>query len=107
MELMANIKETHTELMKAISERGAQIREAAEAERLYRMALSEEVIKAKADGLPVSILRDVVRGKKRIADLDFRRRLAEGTADNAKEYIQALKKKLSFMEAQLDREWRG
>ncbi len=53
-------------------------RAAAEAERSYRQALAEEVVKLRADGTAATLARDLARGDKRVAALAFDRDVAKG-----------------------------
>jgi len=42
-----------------------------EAERVYKVAYAQEMLRLKTDGTPVTIIRDVVSGNKAVADLKF------------------------------------
>lgn len=79
--------------------------EAAETEREYRIALSADILKERDKGTPVTIISDVCRGKREIADLKLKRDIAEVVFDSAKEAINVYKKQLNVYENQLDREW--
>ena len=64
-----------------------QLREAhsasAEAERSYRKALAETMLRLRADGKPASVLADLARGDDKVADLRYRRDVALGIRDAA------------------------
>ena len=62
-------------------------RELAEAERAYRKALAERIIKLKSEGTPATVAKDLARGEKAVADLCFARDLAEGLRDAAAQSI--------------------
>ena len=81
---------------------GAQL---AENERDYRVALRSEILRERASGTPVSIIGDVCRGKKSIADLKMARDSAEALYKAQIEAINVKKLKLRIIEAQIEREW--
>ena len=81
---------------------GAQL---AENERDYRVALRSEILRERADGTPVSIIGDVCRGKKSIADLKMARDSAEALYKAQQESINVKKLQLRIIEAQIEREW--
>lgn len=55
----------------------------AAAERAYRLALAEEIIRLKAEGVAWSSTADIARGDKRVADLRYDRDVAEGVKEAA------------------------
>lgn len=55
----------------------------AEAERAYRQALAEAIVKLKAGGMAVTACADVARGDKLVADLRYKRDVAEGVKEAA------------------------
>lgn len=62
-------------------------REAAQAERDYREALAKEITTLQAAGKPATVARDLARGDKHVAELQFKRNLAEGLVDAAQQSI--------------------
>lgn len=72
-------------------------KEFAEAERVYRKELSIEIVKLKAEGSPVSIINDVARGN--VADLKYKRDLAEGLYKSSIESAKALQSELSGLQS--------
>lgn len=55
----------------------------AAAERAYRLALAEEIIRLKADGVAWSSTADLARGDKHVADLRYARDVSEGVKEAA------------------------
>lgn len=55
----------------------------AEAERAYRSALAAEIVKLRAEGMAATACGDVARGNPAVADLKFKRDIAEGVRDAA------------------------
>lgn len=62
-------------------------REYAEAERAYREALAQAITRLKADGIAITVAQDLARGDKHVAELRFKRDLAEGLKDAAAQSI--------------------
>jgi hypothetical protein len=60
-------------------------RNLAEAERLYRMKLSERIIELHADGVAWTVAGDVARGEEATARLRYNRDVAEGVVDAARQ----------------------
>ncbi|MGI6663910.1 MAG: hypothetical protein ACOX3W_00565 [Christensenellaceae bacterium] len=78
---------------------------ASEAERVYRIALSKELLLEREKGTPATILKDVVRGKEEIARLAFERDVAEVVYKSAQEAINTYKINIRILDEQLKREW--
>ena len=55
----------------------------AEAERAYRKALASKIVELKAGGMAVTACGDVARGESAVADLKYRRDVAEGVKEAA------------------------
>ena len=68
----------------------------AESEREYRLALGKEIIKLKAEGLQTTLIPDVARGN--VAELKFKRDLAEGEYKTCRNMLQALQSELSGLQ---------
>jgi DNA polymerase II small subunit/DNA polymerase delta subunit B len=79
--------------------------ELADAERNYRVALSTKILKERDGGIQVSIISDVCRGSREIADLKFKRDVAQVLFDSSREALMVYKLKIKVYENQIDREW--
>lgn len=77
----------------------------AEKERDYRVALAEAILRERADGMPVTIINDVCRGKKDIAQKRLERDIAQTMYDSVREFIMTTKKQIDILNAQIQREW--
>lgn len=55
----------------------------AQAERAYREALAKKILELRADGMAITACSDVARGEKHVAELKFRRDVAEGVREAA------------------------
>ena len=74
-------------------------------ERDYRVALSKRLLELRAEGQAVTHLADIARGMRDIAELRFRRDIAEGLVRSAEEGINFYKLKIREMESQYNKEW--
>ena len=90
--------------LKALSKRG---RVYAEAEREYRVALNQKILMERDEGTPVTIIHDLCRGDRKIAQLRFNRDVAEIQYKSAMEAINVYKLTIRVLSEQIDREFRG
>jgi len=79
----------------------------AEAEKKYRVKLAEVILLLRESGYPATLIGDLARGDKEVAQLKFERDCAEVVYDNAKEAIMAYKKQIDVLREQIDREWKN
>lgn len=89
----------------AISELKRRGQKYAEAERDYRVALAKQMLTERDNGMPVTIISDICKGKTEIAALRFNRDCAEILYKSAMEAINSMKLQIRLMDSQLDREW--
>lgn len=71
----------------------------------YQVALSKRLIERKEEGIPVTILLNVVKGEEDIAQLRLERDLAESVMKSAEKGTDFYKLKARLMEEQTSREW--
>ena len=67
MDLLEQMKELNDLLKKALERYKKRGTEYAKAYANYRMLLAQELLRLKADGMPVTIAYDIARGKEEIA----------------------------------------
>lgn len=77
----------------------------AQAERDYKITLRTEALKLKADGMPVTLINQIIYGIKSVAELRLKRDIAETIYDTNKEHINITKLKMRILENQISREW--
>jgi len=87
---------------RALSRRG---RDAAQAEKEYRMELAKTILRLRAEGMPATVISDVARGDPQIAALKMSRDTAEAVYDAAKEYVNVLKIQVRVLEGDISRDW--
>ncbi len=77
----------------------------AEAERAYKVKLREECLKLRDDGMAIGMIDKVCYGIPSVADLRFKRDLAETVYKANQEAINSIKLQMRLIEGQLQREW--
>lgn len=78
-------------------------RKFARAEYDYKIALAEQALKLKADGMPVTMINLVIYGK--VARERMKRDTAEVMYKTSVENINATKLRLRLVQAQIEKEW--
>lgn len=99
------IEQAMDELQKTLSSYKEYQKDYARKEYHYRVELSKELVKLRAEGQAVTHLADIARGKEFIAKLRFDRDIAEGLVKSAEEGINFYKLKIRELEAQYNREY--
>lgn len=79
--------------------------ELAEAEKNYKITLREEALKLRAGDMPVTLINQVIYGVPEVAELRFKRDVAETMYKVSQESINTLKLKIRVLDAQIAREW--
>ena len=100
-QMMSKINEL-TASIKVLRENGTKL---AEAERDYRMELSKEVMRMKDEKVPATLINLTVYGHKGVAELRFKRDLAQVMYDANQEHINVTKVQVRVLEGQIQREW--
>jgi len=78
----------------------------AEAERDYKIILRQEALKLRTtEGLPVTLIQQVVYGVKEVAEARYKRDIAEAMYQANQEHINATKLQIRIIESQLGREY--
>lgn len=80
---------------------------AAEAEKTYRVKLAEKILLLRESGLPATLIGDVARGDKEVAQLKFERDCSQVVYDNAQEAVLVYKKQIDLLREQIEREWKN
>jgi hypothetical protein len=96
VQLNSEIYEVAQRLQNAAKEIYKLANKRAVTERTYRLNLSQEIVKLRAEGLPATLIADTARGN--VADMKFQRDLAEGQYRSSIEALEALKAQLSALQ---------
>lgn len=104
-ELYAELDQKVRMLETAVSELRKRGTALAEAERDYRIAKAEAILREREKGTPATLTADIVKGSKAIAEKCFARDCAQVVYDSAREYINAVKLSIRVLNEQIAREW--
>ncbi len=96
LELTAIMRDRSKRLDKATRQIFKMAREKAESERDYRIALGQEIMKLRSEGMPATLVQDVARAN--IADIRFKRDLADTMYWSAVSSMDAIKTELSVLQ---------
>lgn len=92
-QLTAQIYEVAQRLQKSTGEIYKLAQTKAHTERDYRMELSKEILRLRAEGIPATLIGDMARGN--VAELKFKRDIADGQYKSSIEALEALKSSLT------------
>lgn len=101
-DLIIEIQKLRSTLNLAVNKLRERGQGKAEAEKAYRIALATEILKHRDNKVPVTIIADICRGDERIAELKFKRDVAETLYKTAEEKINATKLEIRIVENQLN-----
>ncbi|MGM9925183.1 MAG: hypothetical protein ACI35R_13140 [Bacillus sp. (in: firmicutes)] len=90
-EIIAELRQTNKRLSESYKEMYKQATLHSHAERKYKTALHHKILELKSEGYPATLILELAKGDKEIADLRFERDLAKGLYDTAKEAIRSLR----------------
>ena len=105
MELIQEMNQKVNELNISVRQLRISGTARAEAERDYKIALRIEALKLRDSGIAVSMIDKVVYGVKEIAELRFKRDVADTVYQANLEAINSIKLKIRILENQISREW--
>lgn len=77
----------------------------AEAERDYKVKLRQECLKLRDEGMAIGLIDKTCYGIREVAELRFKRDVAEAVYKANMEAINSLKLQLRLIENQIGREW--
>ena len=80
-------------------------RQAAEAERDYKIQLSKTTLMLREQGYAVGIIEKVIYGNPEVAELRFKRDIAQTIYEANREHINATKLEIRILESQVQREY--
>ena len=91
-----------TESIKRLADNGRAL---AEAERDYKIRLHQEVLALRDKKTAVTLINLIVYGVREVAELRFKRDIAQTLYNTNLEHINATKLQLRILENQISREW--
>ena len=105
--LVGEIDEKKRELVKAAKLLRKSKEDLALAEREYKIAVTQKALMLRDSDMPVTLINLTIYGYREIAELRFKRDMAQAMVEANEEYINVTKLVLRLLEAQLNREWVG
>ncbi len=105
MELWQEIEEKNEYLEKAIDNLAKNGYDLAEKERQYKVAVNKKALELRAEGMPVTLIQQVIYGYEDISILRLNRDNAEVKYNANQEYINTIKLQIRILESQLNREY--
>lgn len=79
----------------------------AQAERDYKIALNQCVLRLRDEKQAATLIQLLVHGDKHVAELRFKRDVAKTIYETNLEHINATKLNIRIIENQVQREWKG
>ena len=105
MELYEQIEKLSQELTSSIKLLRKNGEAFAEAEREYKISLAQKSLELRDSGIAITLIDKVVFGDRKVAEMRFKRDVANATYEANKEHINVTKLQLRLLEGQLSREW--
>ena len=105
IDLINELNGLNSALSASIKELEQYGREKAETERDYKIKLRQEALKLRDGDMAVGMIDKTVYGIPEVADLRFKRDVAETMYKTAQEKINTLKLRMRLLDAQITREW--
>lgn len=105
MDLVSQIEKLMEELSISIKELRKSGESLAQKERDYKVSLTQEITRLKADKYPATLISQMIYGIEPVATKRFDRDMAQAKYTANQEHINVTKLKLRIVESQLNREW--
>lgn len=105
LQAINNLNNLQKQLNDAISLMGIQGKELSEAEKSYKIALMQEALRLKEEGMAATLITLVVKGAPEVANCRYERDFAQSRYDTTKEKIMSLKLNIRVLEGIVEREW--
>lgn len=105
-DLINELQQKNRELSASIKQLRISGQSKAEAEKNYKIKLREEALKLRAEkGMPVTLIQQIVYGIPAVAELRFKRDIADTVYQANLEAINSTKLQMRIIENQISREW--
>lgn len=105
MEIYEEMQQKINQLNVAIKELATTGSQYSKSYTQYRIALAQEIVRLKDEGMAITLCYDIARGKPDIARLKFAEIRDEALYKANQENINALKLQIRILESQLEREY--
>ena len=105
MEEIQKMQELNTYLTTALAEYKKRGTDYAKAYKNYRMLLSQELLRLKAEGMPVTIAYDIARGKQEVADAKEQEIITECLYKSCQEAINTFKLQIKILQENINKDY--
>jgi len=105
MEELQKMNELNNYLTAALTEYKARGKAYAEAYKKYRILLSQELLRLKAEGMPVTIAYDIARGKQEVADAKEQEIITECLYKSCQEAINTYKLQIKILQENINKDY--
>lgn len=105
MEIWEEINYNEQALEDNLNKLGFNCKKSAEAEREYRIAKAQLMLKLRQQGMPITLIPDLVKGDKDVSLLALQRDIAEGIYKANLEAINIYKKKSDDLRLYFEKEY--
>ncbi len=107
MEDLLQMKQLNDFLTFALSEYKKRGKDYAEAYKKYRVLLSQELLKLKAEGMPVTIAYDIARGTEQVANAKEQEIITECLYKSCQEAINTYKLQIKILQENINKDIQG
>lgn len=105
MEELIKLQELNNYLTMALTEYKKRGKEYAEAYKNYRILLSQELLKLKAEGMPVTIAYDIARGTEHVANAKEQEIITECLYKSCQEAINTYKLQIKILQENINKDY--
>ena len=105
MEELQKLNELNNYLTSALAEYKKRGRDYAEAYKKYRILLSQELLKLKAEGMPVTIAYDIARGTEIVANAKEQEIITECLYKSCQEAINTYKLQIKILQENINKDY--
>ena len=105
MEEMLQLNQLNNYLTSALSGYKKRGTEYAKAYKNYRVLLSQELLKLKAEGMPVTIAYDIARGTEQVADAKEQEIITECLYKSCQEAINTYKLQIKILQENINKNY--
>lgn len=105
MEEIQKMQELNTYLTTALAEYKKRGTDYAKAYKNYRMLLSQELLKLKAEGMPVTIAYDIARGTEKVANAKEQEIITECLYKSCQEAINTYKLQIKILQENMNKDY--
>lgn len=105
MEEIQKMQELNTYLTMALAEYKKRGTDYAKAYKNYRVLLSQELLKLKAEGMPVTIAYDIARGTEQVANAKEQEIITECLYKSCQEAINTYKLQIKILQENINKDY--